>query len=68
MNGTLVKPKIDFESEIVSRAHNLSGRQIQDEIDKRIVSVASKKFRGEKLRRLKTEAIYLAVSLLRKGQ
>jgi hypothetical protein len=67
MNGILEKPVIDFESEIILKAHDLSKPELQKEIDKRIVSITSGRFKGEKLDHLKKEAEYLAVMILRRG-
>jgi len=64
---TLTKPEIDFESEIVLKAHDLSKSELQKEMDKRIVSITSGRFEGEKLNHLKKEAEYLAVMILRRG-
>jgi len=78
MNNTLTRPKlddlwqkcsceIDFESEVLRKAHNLSKVQMQEEIDKRIDLIASGKIKNNKLKNIKKEAQFLSVMLLRRG-
>lgn len=59
--------QIDFESEVLVKAHKLTKVELQDEVDKRIVSITSGKFKGKKLEHLKKEAQFLSVMLLRRG-
>ena len=57
---------IDFKSEVLENAHNLSKAQLNSEINRRISGITSGNISGKKLENLKKEARLLAVMVLRK--
>jgi len=64
MQNTLTKPK---KKTIIDRAPEMSTRQLNIEVDKRINGIMSGHVKGEKLEQLKNEATQLATMILRRG-